>query len=365
MTSRQQQTVGAPGEDMHSRTQVPPSPEEQKRYWDERWNRVKDEYPDAWARRRGAAVLGTLYSLSLQRPRILDMGCGTGWFTEELTRIGEATGIELSEAAVSLARSRYPHATFIAGNVLAVALPAAHFDVVVSLEVIAHVEDQNRYLEQAAHVLKPGGHLVITTVNKFVHDRTDWAADSPGHIRFWLDRGSFRRLLTRHGFRILRMTSVIPIGHGGILRLVNSPKLNALAAGVISARTLEALKERAGLGWTWIALARRRRHSFDGSLGACPVRARTTPECQPKEPTASAGTARRLTVRRWRRDHVHSGHAIAYCTRIDDRRRYTVTPLWRPGNRKRYRAWPGSGLGTVSATRIPAEIDTRARKSTV
>jgi 2-polyprenyl-3-methyl-5-hydroxy-6-metoxy-1,4-benzoquinol methylase len=242
---------------MHSRTQTPPSPAEQKQYWDERWNRVKGEYPHAWARRRGAAVLAILNSLSLQRPRILDMGCGTGWLTEELAGIGEATGVELSEAAVSLARSRYARATFVAGNVLELPLPVAHFDVVVSLEVIAHVEDQGRYLERAAQVLKPDGHLIITTVNKFVHDRTDWSEDSPGHIRYWVDRGLFRQLLSRHGFRVLRMTSVIPMGHGGILRLVNSHKLNALLTRIIPRPTLEGLKEKVGLGWTLIALAQR------------------------------------------------------------------------------------------------------------
>jgi 2-polyprenyl-3-methyl-5-hydroxy-6-metoxy-1,4-benzoquinol methylase len=244
---------------MHSVTERPPSHDEQKQYWDARWNRVKDEYPHVWARRRGAAILAMLRSLPLRQPRILDMGCGTGWFTEELAGLGEATGVELSEAAVALARSRYPHATFFAGNVLDMSLPAAHFDVVVSLEVIAHVEDQGAYLERAAQALKSGGYLVITTVNRFVHDRTDWPEDSPGHIRFWLDRRAFRQLLSQHGFRVLRLTSVIPMGHRGILRVVNSAKLNKVLTGVVPGRTLEAVKERVGLGWTWIALAQKLR----------------------------------------------------------------------------------------------------------
>jgi 2-polyprenyl-3-methyl-5-hydroxy-6-metoxy-1,4-benzoquinol methylase len=134
-------------------------------------------------------------------------------------------------------------------------LPMAHFDVVISLEVIAHVEDQDRYLERAAGALKPGGYLVITTVNKFVHDRIDWPEDSSAHIRYWLDRRSLRRLLSGHGFRVLRMMSVIPMGHRGILRFVNSHKLNAVVHRLIPEPALEALKERAGLGWTLIALA--------------------------------------------------------------------------------------------------------------
>ena len=243
--------------DMHSVTETPPSETEQKQYWDDRWKRAQAEYPNAWARRRGAAVMSILSTLPVQRPRILDMGCGTGWFTDELAAIGEATGVELSEAAVGLARTRYRRATFLAGNVLEMPLPVAHFDVVVSLEVIAHVEDQARYLERAAQALKPAGYLIISTVNKFVHDRMDWPEDSPGHIRRWLDRRSLRHLLDRHGFRVLRTASVIPLGSHGILRVVNSHKLNALLGRVVAEAAIEGLKERMGLGWTLIALAQK------------------------------------------------------------------------------------------------------------
>ena len=242
---------------MHRRTETPPPEVEQKQYWDHRWIQAQGEYPHAWARRRGAAILAALRALPVDRPRILDMGCGTGWLTEELAEVGEATGVDLSEAAVSLARSRYPRATFLAGNVLEASLPAAHFDVVVSLEVIAHVEDQGRYLERAAEVLRPHGYLIITTVNKFVHDRTEWEDDTPGHIRYWLDRRTLRQLLARHGFRLLRLTSVIPMGHRGILRVVNSKKLETALSRILPPGRLEELKERMGLGWTLVGLAQK------------------------------------------------------------------------------------------------------------
>jgi SAM-dependent methyltransferase len=117
--------------------------------------------------------------------------------------------------------------------VLEMPLPTTHFDVIVSLEVIAQVEDQDRYLERAAGAPKPVGYLVITTVNKFVHDRADWPVDSSAHIRYWLDRRSFRRLLSRHGFRVLRMMSVIPMGNRGTLWLMNSHNLNAVVHRLI------------------------------------------------------------------------------------------------------------------------------------
>jgi 2-polyprenyl-3-methyl-5-hydroxy-6-metoxy-1,4-benzoquinol methylase len=88
MKSQRQRVVISSPQDMHARTEAPPAQDEQKQYWDNRWDRIKDEYPHAWARQRGDAILAMLRSLSLGHPRILDMGCGTGWFTEELAGIG-------------------------------------------------------------------------------------------------------------------------------------------------------------------------------------------------------------------------------------------------------------------------------------
>src|SRR3989441_2447937 len=91
-----------------------PSLAEQRRYWDERWDRQR--LPNDYQRRRGDAVLAMLDSLRLRDPEILDFGCGTGWFTADLARRGRATGIDLSEVAIAQARTAYPQVRFIAGN---------------------------------------------------------------------------------------------------------------------------------------------------------------------------------------------------------------------------------------------------------
>jgi hypothetical protein len=58
-------------------------------------------------------------------------------------------------------------------------------------------------------------------------------------------------------FRVRRTTSVIPIGHRGVLRLVNSYKLNRTLGLVVPPTRIERLKERAGLGYSIIALAQK------------------------------------------------------------------------------------------------------------
>ena len=155
------------------------------------------------------------------------------------------------------AKSKFPQVTFMAGNVYEMELPERHFDVVVSQEVIAHVPDQSGYLERTARVLKPGGYLIVTTPNRFVHFRNDWAPIPPGHIEQWLSRGALKRLLRPH-FRVLRTTTAVPMGRGGILRLVNSTKLNWVLGLLFSPERIEAFKEWAGFGWTQIVLAQKR-----------------------------------------------------------------------------------------------------------
>lgn len=232
-----------------------PSLGEQRTYWDDRWNRQR--CPNAYQRRRGDTVLAILESLPLADPQIADLGCGTGWFTAELSRLGRATGIDLSETAIAHAKVAYPRVPFIAANLFDASFAADQFDVVVSQEVLAHVEAPEAYLDIIARILKPSGYLLITTANRFVMERWDHGGPDPdAHLKLYPNRREFARMLRRR-FRLLHLTSIIPLGGRGILRLVNSCKLNRALGWVIPPRYLERLKEWAGFGYTLVALAQK------------------------------------------------------------------------------------------------------------
>jgi 2-polyprenyl-3-methyl-5-hydroxy-6-metoxy-1,4-benzoquinol methylase len=235
-----------------------PSGADQERFWSV-WNtQWRDpESLNAWSLRRGEAILRLIGSLPLQNPRILDLGCGTGWLTERLALLGQVVGVDLAEAAIARAKSRSPHLTFLLGDFFHIPLPAGHFDVVVSQEVIAHVDDQAAYLDRAAFALRAGGYLILTTPNKFVLERAAFDPQPPEHIERWLTRRSLIRLL-RPRFRVLRTMTILPLGHRGLLRVVNSHKLNAILAQVASPTSLTRWKERAGLGYTIITVAQKR-----------------------------------------------------------------------------------------------------------
>lgn len=237
-----------------------PELEVQKQFWDWHWQHWQERKTiNRWKDRRHETVLTFLRSLALERPAILDVGCGPGWYTEKLALLGPTTGIDLSEAAIGMARARYPHITFMAGNLYEISLPAASFDVVVAQEVIDHVEDQAAFVGHVARLLKPKGYLIVSCANKLIMDRLgegEFPPQPAAHIAQYLDLKGLKRLLRCH-FAVLQHTTLIPIGHRGILRVINSYKLNRFLGYLVPARSLEALKEWAGFGYQLIVLAQK------------------------------------------------------------------------------------------------------------
>jgi len=230
-----------------------PTIDQQKDYWDNRWDKTR--IPNDWMIRRGQTILSFLSGMKLEQPNILDIGCGTGWFTAELAKTGSATGIDLSEEAIGIARSHYPNVTYIAGDLYKNHFSENSFDVVVAQEVIPHVQDQERFLEIIRAILKPGGYLVLTMVNKFVMERSDWDHGPSSHLIKWLSKKEIKQKLLPK-FKILKTTTIIPIGDKGIMRIINSYKFNKILNSVFSQKTIDNIKERAGLGYTRIIYAK-------------------------------------------------------------------------------------------------------------
>jgi SAM-dependent methyltransferase len=240
-----------------------PSIGTQQAYWDDRWETQRS--PNDWQKQRAQAICAMVEGLSLDSPRILDLGCATGWMTRLLSELGHAEGVDLSEAAIAQAKSQYPGIQFTAGNLYEIPLTSDPVDIVVCQEVIAHVSDQPLLIRRISEVIKPGGYLIISAANKFVMDRVRdsdglvgvGAEDPDEHIKKWLDMKGLKCLLEPH-FTVIRTTSVIPMGDRGWLRVINSHKLNKAISWLISQRRLEALKERMGFGYSIIAIGQKK-----------------------------------------------------------------------------------------------------------
>src|SRR5262247_502915 len=90
---------------------------DQQQFWNT-WN-AQWRDPEAlnqWCLRRGETISTIVSSLALDKPKILDFGCGTGWLTERLAHFGPTTGVDLADAVIAVARARAPHITFLAGD---------------------------------------------------------------------------------------------------------------------------------------------------------------------------------------------------------------------------------------------------------
>jgi 2-polyprenyl-3-methyl-5-hydroxy-6-metoxy-1,4-benzoquinol methylase len=216
-----------------------PDLQEQEGYYTQRWNAF--EFANQLELRRISAVLNVMARVGYDStPSICDLGCGAGWSTNILGTFGKTTGVDLSDTAH--AALKYPHCQFISANILEWDGPEERFDFVVSLEVIEHIERplQSRYLEVAHRLLKPGGHLIITTPNAttmraFPKGGREWS-NQP--LEEWLTAAELRALLAPN-FRIRSVESIIPgMGVRGSYRLVNSAKL-------------QTLLDRVGLGTAW------------------------------------------------------------------------------------------------------------------
>jgi 2-polyprenyl-6-hydroxyphenyl methylase/3-demethylubiquinone-9 3-methyltransferase len=102
---------------------------------------------------------------------ILDVGCGGGILTEPLARLGaDVTGIDPAEENVAAARMHGGQVgleiDYRASTIEAVSEEGKRFDLVVASEVVEHVADIGLFLHHCAECVKPGGLLVVTTINR-------------------------------------------------------------------------------------------------------------------------------------------------------------------------------------------------------
>lgn len=110
--------------------------------------------------------------VQLSGARIIDIGCGGGILAESMaTAGGVVTGIDMAEGSLAVARLHqhesdvdvhYRQAT--AEELASEA--AGSFDVVTCLEMLEHVPDPSEVIRSCAELVKPGGHVFLSTINR-------------------------------------------------------------------------------------------------------------------------------------------------------------------------------------------------------
>jgi ubiquinone/menaquinone biosynthesis C-methylase UbiE len=97
-------------------------------------------------------------AVGLSRPSLLEVGCGTGYYSEILATLGKSrldyTGLDYSPAMVARARIRYPHGRFEVGDATALAHPDGAFDLVFNGVSLMHILDYQKAIAEHARVAR-------------------------------------------------------------------------------------------------------------------------------------------------------------------------------------------------------------------
>lgn len=142
----------------------------------------------------------------LARPgRWLDVGCANGVFVEAAGKAGhQAEGIELSEEAVAMARTRGVTATC---STIEDFGTAATYETITAFDVLEHVIDPPGFLREARRLLKPDGTLVLTlpdqgSIMRRVMGKS-WYFYIPEEHLHYFNRSNMPKLLERNGLELV------------------------------------------------------------------------------------------------------------------------------------------------------------------
>jgi SAM-dependent methyltransferase len=98
------------------------------------------------------------------KPRILDLGCGTGELAPVFLKAGyDYTGIDIAPERIAYARKTFPQATFQVMDAGAISYPDGYFDQILVTGVLHHLSDDEvrRIVDEMRRLLRPGGRALV------------------------------------------------------------------------------------------------------------------------------------------------------------------------------------------------------------
>jgi 2-polyprenyl-3-methyl-5-hydroxy-6-metoxy-1,4-benzoquinol methylase len=166
--------------------------------------------------------------------RVLDVGCSTGYLAERLQQRGATVvGLDMDERAAELAR-RFCTEVHV-GDIETMELPfePGSFDAIVCGDLIEHVRDPQALLARLRPLLRPGGHLVLSTPNianwamrlSLLFGRfryTEWGILDKTHTHFFT-RKTLRECLEAAGYRVVVFDYTVPVP------VLSAPRVEAIA----------------------------------------------------------------------------------------------------------------------------------------
>jgi 2-polyprenyl-3-methyl-5-hydroxy-6-metoxy-1,4-benzoquinol methylase len=235
----------------------------QQLFWNE-WNtRNREVERGEVSRRQAEIIIEWLRNIGRRDLKILEVGCGTGWFCPALSDFGDVTATDISDTVLERASRRWPSVRFVAGDFMTLPFEPESFDIIVTLEVLSHVADQPAFVQKLASLLKPGGSLLLATQNRPVLEtRCIVPPAAEGQIRKWVDRHELRALIAPHFF-ISSLVSVTPTSNRFPWRLLTASKTNAVLSPLFGSRLRDWLEAR---DWGWTLMLRGHKNGVQKNL---------------------------------------------------------------------------------------------------
>lgn len=171
------------------------------------------------------AILNQIKSSGFNPSTVLDYGCGEGRYLNVLKEFfpeASMSGSDISDKALQIAKGIQPDAQYIPMSDETVNLADKSFDLIISVEVLEHVKDVAKSINEIGRLLKPNGMVIISTpcANKYsiewlfnrftgglqpsVDGYGRFATDEPGHLRRLNDK-HLKSLFSNSGVDIYKI----------------------------------------------------------------------------------------------------------------------------------------------------------------
>jgi SAM-dependent methyltransferase len=221
-----------------------------------------------WFRSRNRLLIWALRTFFPQARNLLEIGCGTGFvlagIREALPRLSCA-GSEVLREGLEFAERRLPDAALFQMDARHIPF-AAEFDVVGVFDVLEHIAEDERVIEQMFQATKPGGGIIVTVPQ---HQFLWSAIDEHSFHQRRYSRADLVNKLERAGFRVAGVTSfvslLLPLMWGARLRANRKPATYDPCAELRMSRPVNAILERV-MGVERLLITRGVRLPVGGSL---------------------------------------------------------------------------------------------------
>lgn len=126
--------------------------------------------------------------------RILDIGCGGGLLCEPMARLGaEVIGVDAAKNNIPVAQAHAMQSDltidYRVGTAETLVTQGEVFDIVLNMEVIEHVAEPPAYVKACQKLLKPGGLMVCSTINRNAKSYI-FAIFGAEYVMRWLPKGT-------------------------------------------------------------------------------------------------------------------------------------------------------------------------------